>query len=213
MASQYGRMKWPASHGANLEWCGLVVASAPAFAGEPFGGKAKCPFRPLEYGIESISGMCKCVSNSSGRPTVRFKNSPLNNASAIPKAIPPPASPRAILLRVLVTSMGGEGRWTALMLGILEGSNASSTRAFSKRCGEILVIRFVHLSLPLQFFNLRTQLRKLFGPLLNIAKPGLKHLDFCLRYRRGGPFEIPGCSFQIASFLIPSLLTSFVQSD
>ncbi len=130
-------MKWPASQGANLEWCGLV-ASAKAFAGEPFGGKAKCPFRLLEYGMESMSGMCNCVSNSSGRPTVRFKANPLNNASAIPKAIPPPASPMRILLRVLVTGMGGEGRWTALMLGILEGSKASSIRAFSSVAAKYL---------------------------------------------------------------------------
>ena len=49
-----------------------------------------------------------------------------------------------------------------------------------ERCREVLVISFVHLSLPLQIFNLRSQLRKLLRPLLNIAKPGLKRLDFCL---------------------------------
>src|SRR5437762_4539169 len=49
-----------------------------------------------------------------------------------------------------------------------------------ERCREIFVIRFVRLSPPLQFFNLRTQVRKLFRPLLNIAKPGLKRLDLCL---------------------------------
>ena len=114
------------------------VLRAPGFADEPFEGKAKWPFRPLEYGIESMSGICNCVSSWSGRPTVRFKANPLNSASAIPKANPPPASPRAILFRILVSSIGGEGRWTALMLGILEGSKASSTRAFSSDAAKYL---------------------------------------------------------------------------
>ena len=44
------------------------------------------------------------------RTMMAFALNPLNSASAIPKANPPPASPRAVLSRVLVSSMGGEGR-------------------------------------------------------------------------------------------------------
>src|SRR5262249_27637726 len=134
MASQYGRMKWPGSQGANLRLCRLVT-SAPGFADEPLLGKEKCPFL---YGIESISGICNGVSNCSGRPTVWLRTKPLNNARAMPKAIPPPARPKAISLRILVTKPGGEGRWTALMLGILLGSKASSIRAFSRDAAKYL---------------------------------------------------------------------------
>src|SRR5207244_1995851 len=171
-------MKWPASQGANLEWW-RFVASAPGFAGEPFGGKTKWPFRPLEYGIESISGMCNCVSSWSGRPTVRFKANPLNSASAIPKAIPPPASPRAILLRVLVSSMGG-GSLNRANVGHLGGIQSLVDACLFERCRKILEIRFVQLPFPLQVFHLRTHLRKLLHLLLSVVKPGLKHLDLCL---------------------------------
>ena len=177
MASQYGRMKWPASHGANLGWCRLV-ASAPGFAGEPLRGKANAV--RFAYGIESMSGMCNCVSSWSGRPTVWFKTNPLNNASAIPKAIPPPASPRAILSRFLVSKHGRGGPLDRANVGHFGGVQSLVDPRLFERCCEVLVIRFVHLPLPLQVFNLRSQLRKLLRPLLNIAKPGLKRLDLCL---------------------------------
>ena len=45
---------------------------------------------------------------------VWFKTKPLSKASATPKANPPPASARRILLRVLLSKLGGEGRWTAI---------------------------------------------------------------------------------------------------
>src|SRR5437016_8993699 len=127
-------MKCSDSHGANL---GLrrPVVSAFGFTDEPLRGRAKHPFA---YGIDSINGICNCVSSWSGRPTVWFKTKPLNNANAMPRAIPPPASARAILSRVLVTKDGGEGRWTALMFGILDGSSASSTRAFSSDAAKYL---------------------------------------------------------------------------
>src|SRR5215204_2948225 len=92
-------MKWPASQGASFA-LRRVVVSAGELGEEPFGGKALCPFTPLRYGIDSISGMSKRLSNSSGRPIVRFKTNPLNSVSAMPKANPPPASPNAILSRV-----------------------------------------------------------------------------------------------------------------
>src|SRR5262249_25739634 len=123
-------MKWPASQGA-IFVLRRVVATARELAEESLAGNAFCPLEPLEYGIESISGIFNRLSNSSGRPIFRFNTNPRKNASAMPSAKPPPASTRETLLRVLVSSEGGEGRWTALMLGIFDGSKASSTRAFS----------------------------------------------------------------------------------
>src|SRR5262245_7778047 len=123
-------MKWRESQGAMFE-LRRVVVSARELDEEPVEGNVFCPFAPLGLGIESINGISKRLSSSSGRPIVRFRTSPLNKARAIPKAKPPPAVAREILFRFLVSSPGREGRCTALMLGILDGSRASSTRAFS----------------------------------------------------------------------------------
>ena len=71
-------------------------------------------------------------SISTGRLTERFSTNSFNKASARPSASPPPASPKASLFRFLVTIIGGEGLCTALIFGILEGSRASSIRAFSR---------------------------------------------------------------------------------
>src|SRR5215472_9645411 len=115
-----------------------VVVSARELDEEPVEGNVLCPLAPLRLGIESINGISKRLSSSSGRPIVRFNTTPLKNASAMPSAKPPPAIPSKILLRVLVSRKGGEGRWTALMLGIFDGSKASSTRAFSSDASKYL---------------------------------------------------------------------------
>ena len=162
---------------AGLPGCQLgvapSVASAPGFAGEPLRGKAKCPFA---YGIESINGMCNCVSSWSGRLTVRFNTKPLSNASAMPKASPPPASAHENLIAFLGFELGGDGRWTALMLGILDGSKASSIACLFERCREVFVIRFVHLLASV--------------PSLQFAEPAPKASSFSAEYLRSRAFSV-----------------------
>jgi hypothetical protein len=46
--------------------------------------------------------------------------------------MPPPANPSKIFFMVPVTLKAVDGLCTTLILGILEGSRASSTRAFSR---------------------------------------------------------------------------------
>ena len=118
-----------------------------------------------------MSGIFNSVSNSSGRLTVRSRTNPLSKARATPSADPPPTKLRATYFVSRSSGIGGDGRWTALMFGILEGSRASSTRAFSRGRGEILIIRLLQISLPLQFFDLRRQFRKLLCLFLNVTKP------------------------------------------
>ena len=56
----------------------------------------------------------------------------------MPKAMPPPASAMRTLSRFFVSKLEGDGRWTALILGIFEGSKASSIRAFSSDAAKYL---------------------------------------------------------------------------
>ncbi len=71
---------------------------------------------------------------------------------------------------------GGDGRWIALMFGILEGSRASSTRAFLKGTLEILVVCLLQLLRPFQSDDFGTGVGKLLHPLLDIAELTFQHL-------------------------------------
>src|SRR6266478_2693492 len=104
----------------------------------PLGVEGEEPSLLELYGMDIMGLTPTNLSISTDRLTVRFNTNSLSSANATPAASPRPANPSVILSRLLVTKIGGDGRCTTLIFGILDGSRASSTRAFSSVAAKYL---------------------------------------------------------------------------